>query len=133
MQERIMFKSKLSTLVVAVALMSAPDAFAFEGRYVSGSKLSTGFYPQSLTIKKRPGGRFDVDAEAGQPGCSSYLDTVSGVATGDTLTAEGVQDGQKCTLTLRRTKKGVNVEEGEGCSYFHGAACEFSGAYRKAR
>jgi hypothetical protein len=109
------------------ALFAAGAAAAFEGRYVAGSKA----YSQELRITKRPDGRFDVTADVATRGCAGEVEA-AGASEGDTLRAEAKFENETCALTLRRTRKGVSVEE-DHCLPFHGAACEFSGDYRKKR
>ncbi|WP_424360391.1 hypothetical protein [Methylocystis parvus] len=111
--------------IVALALVAASGAAAFEGRYVAGSKR----YAQDLVVAKRADGRFGVKAEVATSGCMGEFEGVGALA-GDALVAEAKFENETCALTLRRTKKGVSVEE-DHCLPFHGAACEFSGAYRK--
>ena len=115
----------LSALAFGVAILAAQSAFAFEGRYIAGNKT----YRQQLTITKRADGRFNVAAVVGTEGCSGLIDK----AVGDTLKAEVKEDDQTCLLVLHRTKKGMSLEEEDGCAYFHGVSCEFSGDYRKRR
>ncbi len=119
----------LSALAFGVAILAAQSAFAFEGRYVAGNKT----YRQQLTITKRADGRFNVTAVVGTEGCSGLIDKAVGAAVGDTLKAEGKEDDQTCLLVLHRTKKGMSLQEEDGCAYFHGVSCEFSGDYRKRR
>jgi hypothetical protein len=112
---------------IAAALIFAGGAAAFEGRYVAGSKS----YSQGLEIKRRADGRFDVTADVATKGCTGEFEG-AGAADGDTLKAEAKFDNETCILLLRRTTKGVSVEE-DHCLPFHGAACEFTGDYRKRR
>ena len=116
-------------LAFGAAILAAEGAFAFEGRYVAGDKS----YRQELTIKRRADGRFNVTAVVGTEGCSGIVENAVGAADGDTLKAEGKEDNETCVLVLRRTKKGVSLEEDDHCIDFHGTSCEFSGDYRKRR
>ena len=124
-----MWKSMTSALVFSVTFLAAQAAFAFEGRYVAGSKD----YRQELTITKRADGRFNVTAVVGTEGCSGLVSDALGGADGDTLKAEAKEDSFTCVLVIRRTKTGVSVEEGDGCLNFHGPSCEIAGDYRKRR
>ena len=124
-----MSNSTTFPIVFGAAFLAAYGAFAFEGRYVAGDKA----YRQKLTIAKRADGRFSVTAVVGTEGCSGIVDNAVGVADGDTMKAEGKGDGGTCVLIIHRAKKGVALEEDEGCLAFHGASCEFSGDYRKQR
>ena len=45
--------------------------------------------------------------------------------------ADPVKSLEKCKMSVKLSSKGMDVEEVEGCSGFHGAAAEFSGHYRK--
>lgn len=38
---------------------------------------------------------------------------------------------EKCKMMVKFSSKGMDVEEDEGCSGYHGAAAEFGGHYRK--
>jgi hypothetical protein len=122
-----MRKGLLRAAALGAALLAAGAAAAFEGRYVAGSKA----YSQELRITKRADGRFGVTADVATRGCAGEVEAV-GAGDGDTLKAEAKFDNETCALTLRRTRKGVSVEE-DHCLPFHGAACEFSGDYRKKR
>ncbi|WP_442755576.1 hypothetical protein ACNHKD_02600 [Methylocystis sp. JAN1] len=112
-------------LAFGAALVAASGAAAFEGRYVAGSKG----YAQDLVVAKRADGRFDVKADVATRGCAGEFEG-AGALQGDALVAEAKFENEICALTLRRTKKGVSVME-DHCLSFHGAACEFSGDYRK--
>jgi hypothetical protein len=112
-------------LTLALCAFCAAPAAAFEGRYVAGTKA----YSQELTIRKSPDGSFSVEALVATKGCTGAA-TAQGHAQGETLVAAATQDGETCTLTLSRKARRFLLEE-EHCLYFHGAACEFAGAYRK--
>jgi len=110
-------------------------AAPFAGRYERGVAMGhgQGWYSQELEITKLPDGSFGVSVDVGWQGCAGRIDA-RGAADGDRLKAQAKSDDNTtCVLDLRRTKSGVSIEEGENCSYFHGASCEFSGAYRKRR
>jgi hypothetical protein len=124
-----MWKSATSAFVFGATFLAAQAALAFEGRYVAGSKD----YRQELTITKRADGRFNVTAVVGTEGCSGLVADALGAADGDTLKAEAKEDSFTCVLVIHRTKKGVSVEEGDGCLNFHGPSCEVVGDYRKRR
>ena len=117
--------ARLRALALGAALLTASGAPAFEGRYIAGSKS----YVQELRVAKQADGRFKIEADVATPGCAGEVEAI-GASQGDVLTGTAAFDTEKCTLTLRRTKKGVSVEE-DNCLPFHGAACEFSGDYRK--
>ncbi|MBN8505530.1 MAG: hypothetical protein J0L58_13755 [Burkholderiales bacterium] len=53
---------------------------------------------------------------------------VQGFATeaGNELRIVAEADGQRCEAVAKRSGSGVELEEGAGCNYFHGAACGFS-------
>jgi len=108
---------------------NAREAAPFAGRYVAGSKA----YSQGLEITKRPDGSFDVRADVGTQGCTGWI-VARGAADGEKLKAQAkTDDNATCVLELRRTNKGVRVDEGDNCSYFHGFSCEFNGDYREKR
>ena len=122
-----MLGSATSAVVFGAAFLAAQGAFAFEGRYVGGDKT----YRQQLTIKKRADGRFDVTAVVGTEGCSGLVEA-HGEAGRDALQAKAAFDGGTCVLSIRRAKSGVSVQT-ENCGFFHGAACDFDGDYRRRR
>jgi hypothetical protein len=107
----------------------ARKAAPFAERYAAESK---GF-SQELEINKLPDGSFDINAVVGNQGCAGSI-VARGAADGDNLKAQAKTDNNAtCILELRRTKKGVSVDEGDNCSYFHGASCDFTGDYREKR
>lgn len=59
--------------------------------------------------------------------------SVSGFATesGDELRIVAEADGQRCEAVAKRTGSSVELEEGAGCTYFHGPACGFSARLNK--
>lgn len=122
-----MLKPATSVAALAAMLLAPQGVFAFEGRYVGGDSA----YRQELTIKKRAGGGFDVTAVVGTEGCTGLVEARGGAA-GDALKAKATFDGGICVLSLRRTKSGVTMQT-ENCDFFHGAACDFDGAYRRRR
>jgi hypothetical protein len=128
-KEPFVSKSTISAFAFGAALLAAQGAFAFEGHYIAGSKD----YRQQLTITHRADGRFVVTATVGTEGCSGQVADALGAADGDMLKAEAKEDSYTCVLVIRRTKKGVDVREGDGCLNFHGPSCEVSGDYRKQR
>jgi hypothetical protein len=108
---------------------NARKAAPFVGRYVAVSQA----YSQELEITKLPNGSFDISVVVGTQGCAGAI-RARGVADGESLEAQAkTDDNATCILELRRTNKGVRVDEGNNCSYFHGASCEFTGDYRKKR
>jgi hypothetical protein len=41
--------------------------------------------------------------------------------------------GERCEVTITKTGSRLEVEEGRGCSYFHGAACGFSATLERVK
>ena len=109
---------------------NARKAAPFAGRYVAGSKA----YSQEIRYKPSlPNGSFAISAVVGTQGCAGSIDARA-AADGENLKAQAkTDDNATCILELRRTNKGIRVDEGENCSYFHGFSCEFTGDYRKKR
>jgi hypothetical protein len=102
---------------------------ALRRAFVAGSNA----YSQELEITRRSDGSFDISAVVGTQGCAGSIDA-RGAADGENLKAQAnTDDNATCILELRRTKKGVRVDEGDNCSLFHGASCGFTGDYRKKR
>jgi len=82
-------------------------------------------------VVKKPGAdkRFPVSLSTNTAktggGCSG---AVEGFATeaGSELRIVAEADGQRCEAIAKRSGSCVELEEGAGCNYFHGAACGFS-------
>lgn len=109
-------------LLTALCLgLVATSANAFEGTY-SGGEGS-----QSLVIRKNSGNRYTLSMEVAIPGCQGDM-IAKGRAKGKTLTAVHKSDGINCALTVKKTKRGVTLDEGT-CFVMHGASCQFSGDY----
>jgi hypothetical protein len=104
----------------------APTATAggFEGSY--RGQLG----PQSLVIRRRAAGGFDVDIDASIPGCGA---TVRVIATeqGGVLRSQRA-GSEACRITFTRTSTGISTRD-EGCSMFHGARCSFTAEYVRQR
>jgi hypothetical protein len=63
---------------------------------------------------------------SGGGGCGGVVEDFGG-AMGNALKLNAVSDGQACELLLKLEPDGkLTIEESQGCSYFHGAACGFS-------
>ena len=108
---------------------NAGKAAPFAGRYVGVFEA----YLQELEITRRQDGSFDISADVGTRGCAGSIDA-RGAADGEIPKAQArTDDNAICVLKLRRTKKGVRVDEGANCSYFHGFSCGFAGDYREKR
>ena len=80
---------------------------------------------------RRPGSyRVEISTTSGG-GC---MGVVSGTATasGDRMAFVGTDEdagpGPQCRITLTRNGRGLTLEEGEGCTDFHGAMCGFDGS-----
>ena len=116
----------VAALAIGAAIPAAGGTFAFEGRYAGGDRS----YRQVLAIARRADGGFDVSATVGMDGCSGDVEA-RGEASGDTLTAEAVEDNT-CILTIRRVGTGLSVDA-TNCVRFHGASCDFAGLYRRRR
>jgi hypothetical protein len=117
--------SRIALVMTLVAALFPSGASAFEGRYLAGSKS----YSQEIEIKKSGDGSYNVEASVATRACAGEFNG-AGPVTGDILRATAELEKDRCTLILRRTKTGVSVEE-ENCLPFHGAACDFTGDYRK--
>lgn len=112
-------------LLGACCMLAAAPASAFEGRYTAGDTL----YSQALTITKS-GDRLRGKASVATRGCVGEFDG-TGRPNGSELVLRAVLEGRECRLTLRR-KPGSTLEVSEEqCLTFHGAACEFSGSYKR--
>jgi hypothetical protein len=106
-------------------MLAAGQAPAFEGRYTAGDKL----YSQALTITKS-GGRLRGTASVATRGCVGEFDG-AGIPQGEELVLRASLDGRECRLTLRRTAPSAIEVSEDQCLTFHGAACEFSGSYKR--
>jgi len=78
---------------------------------------------------------FDVSlnvsaASAGGMACTGTIDG-AGTLSGNTLTLVKKEEGsQTCTITIKFSDNTASVSE-DNCSFFHGAACGFSGTLKK--
>ena len=109
----------------ALLLATTASASAFEGTYETDH--------QSLKIRKEPGTKYEIKIDIGVRGCAGGIVAPATVKDGKLVSTRGHTPGdlmqtEACRLTVAKTKKGVRVDE-DGCRYFHGAACEFSGDY----
>jgi hypothetical protein len=79
---------------------------------------------------------FAAQVAMGTPGCSGYI-TAIGTLSGKRASLRPYRKedpDDQCVLTLTFDKGGKEVEITEvGCSYWHGAACEFKGKLRNAK
>ena len=106
----------------------------FSGRFVShgesdvtaeiGPVNAAGKYPVSVTTKGKT---------SGGGTCGGGVEGLAEM-TGTLLKLNAVGNGEKCELALSLERDGkLKIEEGQGCSYFHGAACDFSDTLTKTR
>ena len=112
-------------LAFILLLATTASATAFEGAYETDY--------QTLKIRKEPGTKFEIKIDIGAQGCAGGIVAPATAKDGKLVSTRGHVPGdlmqtEPCRLTVAKTKKGVRVDE-EGCLYFHGAACEFSGDY----
>ena len=112
-------------ILVPGRTLAARPVLAFEGRYAAGDKL----YSQALTITKS-GPRLRGKASVATRGCVGEFDGTGG-PKGDTLLLPAAVDGLECRLTVRRAAGSTIVVDEDQCLTFHGAACEFSGTYKR--
>ena len=78
---------------------------------------ASGKYPINVATKGQT---------AGGGSCGGVVEGLA-EATGNLRRLNAVSDGQKCELALSLEAHGeLKIEESQGCSNFHGAACGFS-------
>ena len=65
----------------------------------------------------------------GRPGCSGHIDGV-GKIHGDTFKLTKNEDDQTCVIEVHFSSESATVTE-HGCSYWHGAGCQFGDKYKK--
>ena len=92
---------------------------------MAGDKL----YSQALTVTQA-GDRLRGKASVATRGCVGEFDG-TGRPQGDTLLLRAAVDGLECRLTVRRAAGSTVVVDEDQCLTFHGAACEFSGTYKR--
>lgn len=106
----------------------------FSGRFAShgesdvtaeiGPVNAAGKYPVSVTTKGQT---------SGGGTCGGGVEGLAEM-TGTLLKLNAVGNGEKCELALSLERDGkLKIEEGQGCSYFHGAACDFSDTLTRTR
>ncbi len=83
-----------------------------------------------MEIKATPIG-FDVTLSVSTSGCAGSIDG-TGSLSGKTLTLTKKDDDQICTITVKFVDDTATVDE-NNCSYYHGAACGFSGTLKKTK
>ena len=108
---------------------SAPVAAQDRDPFVGIYRLAGAEGPDKgeLTIAKAGDG-YKAMVDVGAPGCGGQA---KGPATraGETLSlAASIPDTElRCEVTIRREGETLVVEEGAGCSNFHGAQCDLNG------
>ena len=119
-------KALRTAAALAATLIVLPQAaMAFEGHYLN----KRGGMEQEATITRRPGGDYKVVLDVAVRGCTGAFEGVGAKIKGGLLAQNHAPD-DACKITIRKTRNGIAVKE-DACSYWHGAACEFSGNYRK--
>lgn len=118
-------QSNTMTLVAPAPVAEPPRINPWVGRY---SGRFEGNARGSLTIAERRGGRLRAEIGVGSPSCIGEIDFTSRPSTGNRWEHTFPRDdsGLQCKLTLVRRNDNVEIEE-DGCSYYHGFECSFSG------
>lgn len=82
-----------------------------------------------MSIKPAAGG-FNVDLNVSSPsGCAGSIEGVGSVVN-NVLTLTKKEGDQVCTVTIRFEGEAAEIDE-NNCSYYHGAACGFSGVLNR--
>ena len=102
--------------------LAAASAAGFEGTY----KSAGGGYSQEADITRAPDGRYKVEVYVGTDGCSGAFAGVGRIEGAD-LVAHASDKAGPCRLVISKSRAGVTIKEGDGCSYWHGASCGFDG------
>jgi hypothetical protein len=113
----------------------------------SPKENATGAMPDNITgswMGQLEGGDGQLDITAGGPtglngslgvstaGCAGSIEGPLALA-GKTLTLEKKAPDEACKITMKISGTSMTVEEGQGCSYYHGSKCSFAGSLSKAR
>jgi hypothetical protein len=114
---------RVSIMALTAALAIAGPATAFEGSYQGG------YDGQTVEIKKTGNKAYTLSFNVAVEGCAGGVD-LNGTAKGKTLVGVASEDGNVCTITVKKTARGLSVAE-DGCLYYHGASCDFEGKYTK--
>lgn len=82
-------------------------------------------------IVRKAGSSYEVSLNLSKEGCIAQID---GTATlsGNVLNLVKNDDDQVCTITAKILGSSAHIS-GNNCSYYHGAACDFSGTLDKAQ
>jgi hypothetical protein len=123
---------QVSKQLNALGAAGSTTTLAVEGKY-SGQ----GEGRLALEIKPPRNGKHAVSlsttaASAGGGRCGGAVEGL-GTLRGNTLALTANRDGERCQITLTFDSNGsrAEIEEGNGCTSFHGAACGFGGTVRK--
>lgn len=109
----------------AAALPGATNAEGWPGTYSgTGDGEVTLEVKPAGADKRHPVAMTTSTASAGG-GCGGAVEGF-GTASGDELRIVAESDGQRCEAVAKRSGNGIELEEGAGCNFFHGAACGFS-------
>lgn len=65
-------------------------------------------------------------------GCGGALEGAA-ARNGNRLTVQRSDDGRSCTVIVEFADDTAQVTEGDGCTYYHGAACGFSGTLTRRK
>lgn len=77
-------------------------------------------------------GRHRVTLSTSAGGCGGVADGVAS-RSGSVLQFVAEDSGNRCNATLTVNGNQVVVDEGDGCTFFHGAACGFSATLSRAK
>ncbi len=114
-----------SLIVLLLALSSATPADAVEGVYRNAMTKAA--------ILRRAKG-FAISFETGARRCGGAIKGTGQRRHNDILfhgRSTIARDAPVCRMTITPVRNKLHVREGLGCTYYHGAACEFEGILTK--
>lgn len=118
--------------VGSAAVAAVPEAVkaGWPGTYVGDGDGEVTLVVQAARSDKQYPVSMSTNTAKTGGGCGGSVD---GLATesGDELRIVAQADGQRCEATVKRQGAALELMEGQGCNYFHGAACGFSATLRQ--
>ena len=125
MQSRTMHRALVLAGGLALAGttgLAAVDDWA--GHYRTGQRPAY----SDIVISKRNATSYAVKVEVARGACTGEIEA-TGTVHGGKLVTVPPDSYVSCILTISKTPGGISVAQSDGCSAYHGAACEFEGAY----
>ncbi len=117
----------MKACTVVVLCLAASPAAAIEGVY-----RGSGEGQLTATVVHAGGRDYEVELDTTTRGCGGSVKG-TGTLRGNVLVVRGRTSAGDplCVVSLEFQGRTVRMDEGEGCTFYHGAACGFSGTLRK--